>query len=125
MEIEVEFINYCKNGDLVLARDLLQQNPKINISADNEGAFRWACYNSQFHVAQWLLSVKPNINISFWNNYLFFALCHLGNLNAALWLLTVKPSIDISKANKNAGFFFVKSFLLYCFNHKNINLFLF
>ena len=66
-----QFIYACKEGNLKLAQQLLQNNPNIDISYQNEYAFRMACQTGQLHVAQWLLKVKPTINISAWNEDAF------------------------------------------------------
>ncbi len=39
-----EFINYCKDGDLINAKKYFEENPNIDIHAENEEAFRYSCY---------------------------------------------------------------------------------
>jgi ankyrin repeat protein len=79
-----------------VAQWLLQVKPDINISADNEYAFRWACCNGHLPVAQWLLQVKPDINISADRNNAFCQACCNGHLAVVQWLLQVDPNINIS-----------------------------
>ena len=51
----------CRNGHLEEATWLLQAIPNVNISAENEYAFRQACYSGHLEVAKWLLTVSPTI----------------------------------------------------------------
>jgi len=46
-------------GHLHVAKWLLQVKPNINISAQKEDAFRWACLCKHLPVAQWLQSLMP------------------------------------------------------------------
>ncbi len=39
-----EFINYCENGDLINAKKYFEENPNIDIHAENEEAFRYSCW---------------------------------------------------------------------------------
>jgi hypothetical protein len=80
-KMETQFIDLCQKGDLIGLKQLLQLHPDINISADNEKAFRNACLSGQLHVCKWLLQVKPDINISALNEYAFRYACYNGHLN--------------------------------------------
>lgn len=73
--------------------------PTINISYENDYAFRFACVEGHLGVAQWLLSIKPDINISANNEHAFKYTCFKGHLEVAQWLLSIKPDIDISVDN--------------------------
>ena len=53
------FAEACKTGNIDAAKLLLELKPNINISAENEDAFRWACKNGHLHVAQWFQSLNP------------------------------------------------------------------
>jgi ankyrin repeat protein len=55
----IAFLYACYKGHLEVAQWLLQVKPDIDISADNEWAFRCACENGYFHVAKWLQCLKP------------------------------------------------------------------
>ena len=59
MDVQSQFQNACKNGNLEEAKILLQNNPNINISADNEWAFKLACEKGHLEVAQWLQTLNP------------------------------------------------------------------
>ena len=48
-------------GHLKVAKWLLEVKPDINISADNESAFRNVCQEGHLEIAKWLLKVKPDI----------------------------------------------------------------
>ena len=45
--------------------------PTINVSANNNEAFIWACKNGHLHVAQWLYQITPSIDVSANNNEAF------------------------------------------------------
>ena len=80
-----------KNGHLEVSKFLLEVNPNINISIDNEAAFRYTCQNGHLEVAKFLLLVKPDIcNI---NENVFIEVCSFGHLEVAKWLLQIKPDI--------------------------------
>jgi len=63
-----QFINICKKGYLEEAKLLFQLNPTIDISADDEDAFRFACKSGNLELVKWLLEVKPDIDISIEND---------------------------------------------------------
>ena len=60
----VKLINLIRKGNLFEVQEFLNQNPLINISANNEYAFRYASRNYHLEIVNWLLSIKPDINIS-------------------------------------------------------------
>jgi len=61
---KVDFWQACLNGHLFIAQWLWEIKPDIDISAENEHAFRYACDNGHLSVAQWLWETKPDIYIS-------------------------------------------------------------
>jgi len=69
----------------------LKKKPDIDISAENDYAFRWACYNGHLEVAQWLLIKKQDINISFDNHFAFRNACINGHLEVVKWLQSLSP----------------------------------
>jgi hypothetical protein len=62
--MEKQFIHLCSYGKLEELKRFFNDNPTIDISAENEDAFRWACYGGHLEVAKWLLEVNPDIDIS-------------------------------------------------------------
>jgi len=85
------FVDLCRLGNLEGAKQLLKENPNINISASNEYAFCDACQNDRLEVAKWLLEIKPDINISVCNEYIFRWACENRHLEIAKWLQTLCP----------------------------------
>jgi hypothetical protein len=57
-----KFMNYCLNGDLINAKKYFEENPNIDIHADEEFAFRYSCDLGHLEVAKWLWSLDPNID---------------------------------------------------------------
>jgi len=89
--MENQFSDLCKSGNLEGAKQLLKENPDINISYFNEYAFREACENGHLEVARWLLEKKPDINISAKNEEAFRCACRNGHLEVAKILQTLCP----------------------------------
>ncbi len=120
---KIQFILYCSEGNLELAKEFFYNNPNIDsfTSNDFEFGFQVTCEKGHLHVAQWLLTIKPDIDICIRENEVFRFACHYCHFHVALWLLCMKPDIDTSIATKVAKKYFANSFLLYCFHHKNIN----
>ena len=85
------FSNACENGYLNVARWLLYIKSDINISDEEDYAFRYACQNGHLNVAQWLFSVKPDINISAENEHAFCWACENDRLDMVEWLKTLNP----------------------------------
>ena len=75
--------------------------PTIDISDNNEFAFRYACYFGRLNVCQWLLQVKPTIDISFENDWPFCNACERGHLHVAQWLQSLKPKLYVIEYNKD------------------------
>ena len=59
----MDLVQYCKSGDLDSIKILLQQVPTIDVSANNEEAFRWACRYGQIDIVRYLVEIKPTIDI--------------------------------------------------------------
>ena len=54
--METKFIEFCKNGGLDNIKQLINSH-EINIHANYEAGFRWACNNGRKHIVEYLLSV--------------------------------------------------------------------
>jgi ankyrin repeat protein len=87
---------------LPILKWLFEIKPDINISANNDLAFYYACYYGSIEIAKWLLEIKPDINISVDNDYIFRECCHNNNLTIIKWLLEIKPNINIEANNHGA-----------------------
>lgn len=87
----IEFIDLCREGKLAEAQEYFRLNPDIDISLNNEAAFRYACGNGHLDVAKWLLQIKPDIDISAYSNFAFVQACTNGYLEVAEWLQTLNP----------------------------------
>ena len=102
-DLDLNFIIICLSGQLKVAQWLLQISKErgrdINISSNNESAFRYACSNGHLHVAQWLLQIKPDINID--DGVAFRWACYYGHLDVCQWLYQVSKergqTINISE----------------------------
>ena len=101
--MSLEFINACANGHLEVAKSLVDNfSSTLNVSAQDDYAFRDACLNGHFEVAKWLVHINPSVNVSACDNYAFRYACLNGHLKVAKWLIAIKPSIDISAVNNHA-----------------------
>ena len=78
--------------------------PDINISADNEHAFRNACFYGHLHVAQWLLQINPYINISADNEDAFWWACRNRHLDVDHWLQSLKPYLYVIEYDENGKY---------------------
>ena len=113
-----KFIELCKqkNPNLNEIKEILDNNPQINIIARKNKAFRFACANGNFEVVKWLYSLHeenpdkyPHINISENDEYAFINVCSEGYLEIAKWLVSLheknpekNPKINISAQNDKA-----------------------
>mgnify|MGYP003347188288 CR=1 FL=1 len=71
MELNEQFIEACRIGDLESVREIYRLNPTIDISANSEEAFIEACYNGHLEVVRQLYEWKPTIDISAHNERAF------------------------------------------------------
>ncbi len=88
-----KFYDACKAGSLILAKDALSQNKKLDIYYDNEATFLIACKNGHFEIAKWLYQIKVPLNIE----KAFLNACKNGHFTIAKWLYEVYPNIHISE----------------------------
>ena len=90
---ETAFISSCSKGQYHVVDwlyTLYRQDPinyPINIHADNDMAFRYACENGHLGMAQWLYSLDGYIDIHAVNEYAFRMSCQNKHCDIMLWLL--------------------------------------
>lgn len=89
----------CEIGKLQMVQWLYSKHPGINISWENESAFRNACCNS-LEIAKWLLEIKPDIQITANNHEAFRTACVLRSQEMATWLVTLCSHYKIIKINR-------------------------
>jgi hypothetical protein len=82
----------CQNGHIQVAQWLFSIKPTLDISAENNYAFRMACQNGHIQVAQWLFSIKPTLDISAKHEYAFRLACQNGHLEVAQWIQSLNPN---------------------------------
>jgi ankyrin repeat protein len=103
MEMEDQFCHLIRNGNLQEIQEFYNNNPSVDIFADDEHdecAFCDACHFGHIEVAKWLLLINPDSNISINNGRAFRHACAEGHLEVAKWLLELKSDIDISAENE-------------------------
>jgi len=101
--LNYDYQNYFKIsvdfGYLDLIKFLLEKKPDIDISFDNEYAFRTSCMNNDLDIVKYLLEKKPDINIGVYGNESFFDICMNYDRGSEKseeiiqLLLTMKPDI--------------------------------
>jgi hypothetical protein len=94
---EYTFRMVCKSANLNIAKWLLQVKPDINISAQNDEAFKNASshYTDNFEVAKWLLLIKPEILNTFDFEENFYIACLDHKINLAKWYIQLNPNLNI------------------------------
>ena len=65
--------------------------PSVNISADNNFAFRHACLNGHLEVVKWLVEIHPSTK---YDNKGFVYACWYAHLEVAKWLVVINPSAE-------------------------------
>ena len=86
------FMIKINSGKLTDAQRILKNHPDINISTNNEYAFRTACENGHLQVAQWLYQSKPTLDISAYKEEAFRFACAYGHLQVAQWIQSLNPN---------------------------------
>ena len=87
MDYQKQFYEACENGNLTDITYLLNTYD-IDVHADNEKGFRWACRHGHLNVVQYLLEHNYNIDVHAENEYGFKFACKRGHLNVVKHLLT-------------------------------------
>ena len=78
-------------GQVKLAKLVLEMNRSVNISAGNEHAFRHACKGGHIKMAKWLLRKKPNIEMMSLNNWAMHSVIERGHTGLFSWLQETLP----------------------------------
>jgi len=89
------------NDNIEISKWLLKIKPDIDISRNEEKAFRNACTFGKLNIAKWLLEIKPDINIVILNNFAFVFSCIENHIEVVQWLLQIKPDIYESYHNES------------------------
>ena len=79
----------CCEGKLHVIKWLLMVNPTIDISENNEEAFRWACYYGRLSVAKWLLCINPTFDVIGARDNIRSTAALIDNSNVEAWLTTI------------------------------------
>lgn len=82
MNNTIKFFDYCKDGNLDAAKELLKKYPYISDESKTEYAFKWASFNGHMEVVQWLHDIMPSeciIEASRWA-------ASNGNIEISCWL---------------------------------------
>ena len=94
--------SYCSKGNLEKLKKLYNSVPDLNISDDDEHAFRLASRKNHIHIMKQLLEWKPNIDISANSEEVLINCCHYGYSEMLLYLKEIKPTIKININNEYA-----------------------
>ena len=84
MNHQKQFYKACENGDNIM---YLLNSYDIDVHADNEKGFRFACWKGHLNVVQYLLENNFNIDVHADNEYGFKWACYFGHLNVVQYLL--------------------------------------
>ena len=81
--MEQQFTRCCGTGDLDGIKNIIKTH-KINIHANNEEGFVWACNNGHKHIVEYLINLYKNdnkykkINVHIRNEHGFRVACNNG-----------------------------------------------
>lgn len=59
--MEKEFVKMCSEGNIEFAKNLIQENPNIDLIEYGSIAFEMACFNGHLDVANWLIELNNYI----------------------------------------------------------------
>lgn len=89
------FAKLCKWGNLEEAQQFLNENPTINISANNNYIFRQTIkYCNNLETIKWLLKIKPNIDANKILDEVFMNSCKNENAEMVQWLFHLKYELE-------------------------------
>jgi ankyrin repeat protein len=97
------------SGNVEIAKFILEVNPDIEISSNEEFIFRGVCKNGHLEIAMWLINLKPDIDITTYSNYAFREACNNKHSKVTEWFLKIHPNMTID--------LYEYAFRCYCFNN--------
>ena len=92
--MKTKFIKFCRYGNLDNIKQLINSNV-INIHADNEDGFIWACENGHKHIVEYLINLYKNdnkyaiVNIHANDECGFRWACHSGHKHIVEYLINL------------------------------------
>ena len=93
IELNRLFICCCYRGDYNAIKYLVKKCPRLNVFADNDGAFRVLCAQGHTPIAKWLYQKFPKINISADNCYAMRQAEKKNYNNIILWLQSLNTKL--------------------------------
>jgi len=101
-KIKCKLQKYCSRGYLEKLKKLYERVEYLDISEDDEHAFRLASRKNHINIMKQLLEWKPDINISANNEEVLINCCLYGYLDMLLYIKELKPTINIHINNESA-----------------------
>jgi ankyrin repeat protein len=95
-----KFYELIRFGNLKCLQEYYEYHKKrIDVSAENEQAFSYACEFGHLDIAKWLLEIKPDIDVSAENEYAFRYACKNNHYDIQDWLLDIREEGIITYQN--------------------------
>jgi hypothetical protein len=91
----------CNNGEIEIAKWLLEVNPEIFTKDNILESFKYACENGKINILDWLINIKSDIIT---DEILLKGFINCGNLDVIKWILYIKRDI-ITNNIINSAFF--------------------
>ena len=93
------FKETCINGNLEIAKYIINKKNNYKIIINYEELFVNLCKNNKINIAQWLLSINDNLNNTNFLEYIFIMFSFSSNINILEWLLKIDTNININIHN--------------------------
>jgi hypothetical protein len=91
------FSHACLNGNLKMAKWLLELDNTIDTHGTRERALRYACEGGHLNVIKWLFEISSNRNIYLCDGLLFRNACEYGELKLVKLLYGIDENIDVNQ----------------------------
>lgn len=115
IQLEKEFINLCKSGNIEQVCKFYTDNPKVDIHTKNylcDYAFHISCANGHFSIAEWLYLIGDgNWTI---NDCLFKTVCMRGHIDCSQWIFQIYKSLDIK--------LYIELLIIHCLKTSHLNI---